>query len=82
MKRKSRLWVVRIMDHGDGARCCEYVIVFGKKPTRVDCGYLRWGSKASASYWSARLFHAASDIRLKPGGGPVELAWPLFDAKE
>lgn len=30
---------------------------------------------------TSRTFHALSDIRLKPGEGPVELDWPLFRAK-
>lgn len=65
MRKLKRLWLCRMPGSDDGAW---YGIFVGRRPRTRDNG--EW---FGADVWLCpRLFHAATDIRLAPGDGPVE----------
>ncbi len=79
--KRSRFWVVRARDNSYGAKHCNFRILRSAAPPRPIATPFGWPEPVWSREFFAHEFFRLSPIRLKPGAGPVELAWPLFKAK-
>lgn len=82
MAKRSRFWVVRSRDYGCGAANCNFRILRSAAPPRPVAVSFGWPDRLWSREFFPHEFFRLSPIRLKPGAGPVELAWPLFAVKE